>query len=131
MAKFFSEIRFLPFLPKGGPAIVNVETGVVRVSLEYWNKLPEIWKIFILYHELGHLNAGITEEAANLWAIERFIQDGYSVQEIIRAHTEVYKWEEFNDEKKQGLIDKIWRAIEIAKHFDYHINGNSKALSIT
>lgn len=126
--KFFSEIRFLPELPKGGPALVNVQTGVLRISMKYWDKLPEIWKTFILYHELGHINAGKSEEAAQLWAIERFIKDGYSVQEIIKAHTEVYPWDELNDEKKEGLINKVWRAVEIAKHFDYHINGNSQAL---
>ncbi len=126
--KFFSEVIFLPELPKGGPALVNVRTGVLRLSKKYWDNLPEIWKKFILYHELGHLNGGKSEEAAQLWAIKRFIQDGYSVKEIIRAHTEVYPWEDLNDEKKEGLIDKVWRAVEIAKHFDYHLNGNHKAL---
>ncbi len=129
MTRFFSDIIFLPELPGGGPAIVNFKTGVLRLSLDYWNRIPEVWKKFILYHELGHLQRGKSEEEAQLWAIERFIKDGYSVQEIINAHTEVYAWDEFNEEKKEGLINKVWRAVEIAKHFDYHINGNSKALS--
>lgn len=124
--KTFSEIILLPSLPDGNPAIVNVKTRVLRLSQEYWNVLPHVWKVFILYHELGHINAGKSEEAAEKWAIDKFIAHGYSPKQLIKAHTEVYPWKSISQDKIQGLLQKTRRAVEIAKHMDFHHNGNTK-----
>lgn len=122
----FSEIILLPTLPDNNPAIVNVKTRVLRLSMEYWKWLPDSYKKYILYHELGHLNAGKSEEAAERWAIEQFIKHGYSPKELIDAHSKVYPWEGLSEKARSGLMQKTKRAVELAKHFDFHLRGNTK-----
>lgn len=124
VVKWFREVIVLPLLPDNNPAIVNVQTKLLRLSKEYLDKLPDIWKIYILYHELGHVNAGVSEEAAESWAIKHFIEHGYSVKEVINAHTEVFPWDKLSPEVAEGLLIKTQRALELAKLHDFHVNGN-------
>lgn len=118
----------MPELPNNNPAMVNLKTGVLRLSLEYWKWLPHTWKLYIMYHELGHLNAGKSEEAAERWAIKHFIAHGYSPSELIKAHSEVYPWKGLTEQLQQGLMNKTKRAVELAKHYDYHHNGHKNDL---
>lgn len=128
---WFSDVVLLPSLPDNNPALVNVESKLLRLSGDYWKRLPHLWKVYIIYHELGHINAGKSEEAAEKWALKHFIAHGYSVKEAINAHTEVYAWDKVNSQQAQGLIAKTHRALELAKIHDFHHNGNTSLFNFT
>lgn len=117
--RWFSEIVILPVLPEGGPAIVNVVTGKLRLSERYWSKLSSDIKRFIIYHELGHLNAGRSEIEADTWALKHWIQHGYRPTAALEAQWDVFSFK--NDEH----IVRLRALFENAKHFDFHYNGNT------
>jgi hypothetical protein len=110
----------LPFLPEGGPAIVNVVTGKLRLSERYWNKLPHEIKKFIIYHELGHLNAGRDEVVADTWALKHWIQHGHGPTKALEAQWDVFSF------KSDEHIQRLRALFETAKHFDFHYNGNTR-----
>jgi hypothetical protein len=118
--RFFSEIILIPEIPEGGPAIVNRHTGRLRLSEKYWHRLPELIKKFILYHELGHLNAGKKEEDADSWAICKWIEHGNPVSAALEAQWDVFSFDQ------EGHIIRLRALFDKAKHLDFHINGNTK-----
>lgn len=124
--RYFSEIQLLPELPDNHAAIVNVRTGVLRLSDKYWRWMPDVYKKFMLYHELGHLQVGLSEDKAEKWAIEKFIRDGYSARDIVLAHSRVYPWGDLSESDQWGLLKKTARSLELVMHFDFHINGHTK-----
>lgn len=107
-------------MPEGGPAIVNLSTAKLRLSEEYWSKLPEEIKKFIIYHELGHLNAGRSEVAADDWAIRHWIKHGNRPTAALEA-----QWDVFSFNKDEHMI-RLRALLNKAKHFDFHYNGNTQ-----
>ena len=56
------------------PAMVNIETGVVYVNQDIWNKFTPIEKAIILLHEEGHYkNHTLDEIKADCYLIEKYL----------------------------------------------------------
>lgn len=63
----------------GQPEIakVNHKTGTLYLSTDIWRGLPEQEKLFVLFHEEGHLKLNTYDEfQANKYAVKKFVQIG-------------------------------------------------------
>lgn len=71
----FSKVIMVP--GQAELAKVNRKTGVLYLSKEIWNQLPEGEKQFVLYHEAGHLKLeSASEFKANEYAIKNYLNAG-------------------------------------------------------
>jgi len=120
----FSEIVKVPFLPQGGPASVNAITRKLTLSEEYWSTMKHEWKIFILLHELAHLNLNSSDELeVDAYAMKWYVKLGYSPKEAVYALTKVLNL------RTTEQIQRIVQQLDLAKHYDYLYNNNKKAKS--
>ncbi|MDR0941955.1 MAG: hypothetical protein LBM68_07000, partial [Bacteroidales bacterium] len=80
----FSSIETVTWID--GPAAVDLKTGVLYINPVHFDKLSNVAKRFVIFHELGHLNASTdSEEAADEWAFEHMIDLGNSNVELLKA----------------------------------------------
>src|SRR5204863_9135315 len=62
--------RRLPSEGAAGP-------GVLILNPRMLNQQPAIVRVFVFHHECGHTRVGESELAADCWAVERGVRDGW------------------------------------------------------
>ncbi len=60
-------------LPSEGAAA----PGVLIINPRLINRMPQIVRLFVFHHECGHHNIGQSELAADCWAVERGVEQGW------------------------------------------------------
>lgn len=72
------------------PAAVDRETGIVYVSEKWKNRLSKDQWMFILLHEMGHLELRSTdEEEVDNWAFNEYANRGYSLNQSVKSLTRI------------------------------------------
>ena len=67
-------------LPSEGAAA----PGVLIINPRLINRMPQIVRLFVFHHECGHHNIGQSELAADCWAVEQGVQQGWLDQKGLR-----------------------------------------------
>ncbi len=118
----FTDIQTVLWLE--GPAAVNVNTGVLYINEDLFQKLGENSRRFVIMHELGHLNAEQKgEKAADEWAFEHLLGLGESSIAMLKAFYEAIP---FTDYEQRDRAENLLRKV-----FETEFNqGNEKAKSV-
>lgn len=88
----------------GSPARIFYEKGLCEVG-PMFEALPYQFKKFILYHEQGHFFFS-DEQAADLYALNNFMQAGYNASQAYYALEMVLKHSKENTERIKTLFEK-------------------------
>lgn len=83
MERSFTDIQYNQFLD--GPAGVDLETGVLYLNPMLYSQLSDVGRKVVLLHELGHLNVGDNEFAADNFAYWKGLGLGYEALEQFKA----------------------------------------------
>lgn len=100
------------------PAEIDMESGVISINKDVWEKYDSFEKKFIIQHELGHFNLQTDDEqAADRYAIERVYKT--DEQSLKRSLQTLYK---------VGIIDtqRMWQLYIEALKLDSR-DGNEDA----
>ena len=89
---------------KGSPARIFYEKGLCEVG-PMFEALPYQFKKFILAHEQGHFFFS-DEQAADLYALNQFMQCGYNASQAYFALEMVLKHSQENTERIKTLFEK-------------------------
>jgi len=104
------------------PARVNRRTGVLYISKEKWEQMPENVRLFVLLHEAGHVDQQTTNEIlADNYAFQAYAQSGRPLSESITALTRLLHF------TNQSHYDRVNAQMRRAFAFDAHVNGNPRA----
>ena len=104
--------------PKGTPGRIFVsgpDAGLMQLDPRARDSMPAQWWRFIPTHEVGHYFHD-SEEGADLWALHKYMEDGYNISQAELALVYILK---YSQEKAQRLtaIFKETREFE-AKYFN-------------
>jgi hypothetical protein len=106
------------------PARVNRITGELQISDKHFKKLSPIQRLFVLYHEQGHVTLGTTsEEAADDYAVQELLKRGYPLTEILKGLTRVLTYDNENHHGRTLIVFNKLR------EYDFNVNGNTKVLT--
>jgi len=83
MERSFTDIQYNQFLD--GPAGVHLETGVLYLNPMLYSQLGDVGRKVVLLHELGHLNVGENEFAADNFAYWKGLGLGIEALEQFQA----------------------------------------------
>jgi len=109
---------------QGTPARVNHRTGVMEVSRSHFKKLDPVYRLFVMYHERGHLVLNTkNEREADNYAMNELLKKGYPLTKILESLTKVLQYD------KQDHYGRTLALLNKLRSYDYHINGNKKVLT--
>ncbi len=107
---------------KGTPARVNRKTGVIYVSKWHFDQLDPVYQQFILNHEMAHyLFKSRDEEFCDEFAMQKMLQDGYNLTDILKSVTRTLK----NTRSHYGRKLNVFNSLRI---YDYLKNNNTNVL---
>ncbi len=127
MVKWANEIRGPFFVDTLGetPAMVHRATGTILVNRHVWNALDKDCRVFLLFHEAGHIVLKSSDEKlVDAWAHREYLKRGYSITKSIHALTRLLSYN--NPEHLERTRNQAERAVA----YDYLVNKNSKALNV-
>lgn len=94
------------------PARCNRRTGEIWINESVWHDIEPQHRLFILLHELGHIELNTSNEiAVDNFAYNRYIQMGYPLTESVKALSRVLTG-------KLGHPQRLLKQIERAKQTD-------------
>jgi hypothetical protein len=119
-AKHITKITHVPDLVTT-PARVNRRTGEMFISIKHMVALPVEHRLFIMLHEMAHVELQSTDEAqVDDWAFKKYADMGYSLNASVKALTQI-----LNDQKPEHAW-RMYLQLERAKDYDRKVYGNQK-----
>jgi len=102
------------------PAKVNRRTGVMYLSKKHMAALPKELRLFIMLHEMAHVELQSTNEMeVDAWAFKKYADMGYSLKASVKALTGI-----LNDQNPEHWL-RMGLQLERAKAYDRKYYGNT------
>lgn len=113
----------LPSIASGTPARVNRNTGTIYLNKSVFDKFPELYKKFVIYHEECHyIFQTKDEEMCDEFAMYKLLTQGYKPKEIVEALLDTLSNNSAHYARKINLVNNM-------RIYDYLANNNNKTLT--
>lgn len=66
------------------PGMASIGAGIIKVNPRYLRRMPPLVRVFVYYHECGHLVIGASEVGADCWALRRGMREGWVNETALR-----------------------------------------------
>ncbi|MDO9187128.1 MAG: hypothetical protein Q7W13_14030 [Bacteroidia bacterium] len=107
------------------PANCNLKTRIIKLNPEYWKKLNDDQRFYVIAHEAGHINLQTRSEfEADQYASKLYLESGRSPKESVFSISKVLPLNNYEQRKR------LEYQLERASEYDYQINKNNNALKI-
>lgn len=114
-----TEIYWVETIDGETPAKTNRRTGEVWLDKTLFGRLPYHLRLFVLFHELGHIVLNTVDEfEADSFAFKMYAYRGYPLSEAVYALSRVLTFT--TDEHFERAEAQLKRAL----HFDCKVNGH-------
>jgi len=112
----------LPYIEGGTPARVNRKTGTIYLNKKVFDKLPPLYKKFVLAHEECHyIFQTKDEEMCDSYAMYKLLKEGHKPKEIIDVLIKTLSNNNLHYARKINLLNNM-------RIYDYVVNKNKNAL---
>lgn len=102
------------------PATVNIDTGIVWINKNLWNKFSDYEKAIILLHEQGHYaNHSLDEIKADCYAISQWLKDGNTPERRMQLKKTIFGIVPNDEENIQRKIAFVRNLLQ----YDSTVNG--------
>lgn len=107
------------------PANCNLKTRIIKLNPEYWKKLNDDQRFYVIAHEAGHINLQTRSEfEADQYASKLYLESGRSPKQSVFSISKVLPLKNYEQRKR------LEYQLERASEYDYQINKNNNALKI-
>lgn len=107
------------------PANCNLKTRIIKLNPEYWKKLNDDQRFYVIAHEAGHINLQTRSEfEADQYASKLYLESGRSPKQSVFSISKVLPLNNYEQRKR------LEYQLERASEYDYEINKNTNALKI-
>lgn len=107
------------------PANCNLKTRIIKLNPEYWKKLNDDQRFYVIAHEAGHINLQTRSEfEADQYASKLYLESGRSPKQSVFSISKVLPLNNYEQRKR------LEYQLERASEYDYQINKNNNALKI-
>lgn len=120
--KFFDSVEFRKL--GSTPARVNRKSRALQLNEDTFPGLPDEHKLFVVLHELGHVELDTSDEkAVDKWASDIYTSLGHSLSASVTALTHLL------NEDNPDHMERAELQLQRAQAYDYKVNGNRQAFT--
>jgi hypothetical protein len=66
------------------PGMASLSGEYIKVNPRYLRRMPPLVRVFVYYHECGHLVVGSNEVRADCWGLRRGIREGWVNEKVLK-----------------------------------------------